>query len=72
LQKRADHSARPPLMMGVADYECRRLLSERYFPLGPVLPEPVPLDGVEKIPDLISYANQIDITAAADWLRNNF
>jgi uncharacterized protein len=59
-------------MMGVADYECRRLLNERYFRLGPVLPEPVPLDGVEKIPDLIEYANQADITSAADWLRNNF
>ena len=59
-------------MMGVADYECGRLLNERYFRLSPVLPEPVPLDCVEKIPDLIDYANQLDITAAADWLRNNF
>jgi len=59
-------------MMGVADYECARLLGNNYFRLTPVLPAPVPLDCADKIDDLIAYANQVDITAAANWLNANF
>ena len=40
-------------MMGVADYECARLLGDKYFRLGPLLPAPVPLDCAEKISSLI-------------------
>ncbi|MDE3170954.1 MAG: hypothetical protein KGL75_12495 [Acidobacteriota bacterium] len=58
--------------MGVADYECARLLGPNYFRLAPVLPEPVPLDCVEKIPNLVSYAKQVDIAAAVAWLNANF
>jgi uncharacterized protein len=59
-------------MMGVADYECARLLENRYFRLAPVLPAPVPLDCVEKIADLIENANQVDINATVSWLKTNF
>jgi patatin-like phospholipase/acyl hydrolase len=60
-------------VMGVADYECRRLLgAQRYFRLAPVLPGPIPLDCAEKILSLIEYANQVDITAAVTWLNANF
>lgn len=58
--------------MGVADYECGRLLGANYFRLAPVLPEPVPLDCAEKIPELIEYANQVDLKAAVAWLKANF
>jgi hypothetical protein len=58
--------------MGVADYECARLLGNNYLRLAPVLPEPVPLDCAEKIPILVQYANQVDITAAVAWLKANF
>jgi len=58
--------------MGVADYECARLLGKHYFRLAPVLPKPVPLDCIEKIPDLIADANRVDIAAAATWLETNF
>jgi len=59
-------------MMGVADYECARLLENSYFRLAPVLPAPVPLDCVEKIDDLIENANQVDIEATVSWLKANF
>jgi len=59
-------------MMGVADYECARLLGEKYFRLGPVLPAPVPLDCADKIPSLIAYAQGVDITEAVKWLKANF
>lgn len=58
--------------MGVADYECARLLGTNYFRLAPVLPGPIPLDSVAKIPSLIEYANQVDITDAVTWLEANF
>jgi uncharacterized protein len=59
-------------MMGVADYECSRLLKEKYFRLSPVLPAPIPLDCAEKIPSLIAYAESVDIAEAVKWLRGNF
>lgn len=59
-------------VMGVADYECARLLGNNYFRLAPVLPAPVPLDCVEKIPLLVQDANQVDISAAVAWLKTNF
>jgi patatin-like phospholipase/acyl hydrolase len=58
--------------MGVADYECARLLGKSYFRLAPVLPEPIPLDCADKISSLIEFANQVDITAAVTWLKANF
>jgi patatin-like phospholipase/acyl hydrolase len=59
-------------VMGVADYECARLLGKNYFRLAPVLPEPIPLDSADKISNLIDYANKVDITAAVTWLKGNF
>ncbi len=59
-------------MMGVADYECARLLGDKYFRLGPVLPAPVPLDCADKIPSLTAYAQGVDITEAIKWLKANF
>lgn len=59
-------------MMGVADYECSRVLRDRYFRLAPVLPAPIALDAVDKIPELIADANKVDLSSAVNWLRTNF
>jgi uncharacterized protein len=59
-------------MMGVADYECAQLLGNRYFRLAPVLPAPIPLDCPDKIPNLIAYAQAVDLTQAVAWLNANF
>ncbi|MGB8522160.1 MAG: patatin-like phospholipase family protein [Candidatus Acidiferrales bacterium] len=59
-------------MVGVADYECARLLGNNYFRLTPILPTPITLDDVAKIQDLIDDANQVDIKAAVSWVKTNF
>ncbi len=59
-------------MMGVADYECARLLRGHYFRLAPVLPQPIPLDAVKKIPQLIGYAQRELLDDAVAWLNLNF
>jgi patatin-like phospholipase/acyl hydrolase len=59
-------------MMGVADYECSRVLREKYFRLAPNLPAPVAMDAVDKIPDLIADASKVDLTGSVSWLKTNF
>jgi len=59
-------------MMGVADYQCARLLSDSYCRLAPDLPEPVLLDAVDKIDELIADANQVDISTTVTWLKHQF
>ncbi len=59
--------------MGVSDYQCMRLLgSSRYHRLGPILPEPVALDEVKKIPDLIHYAEEVDIGPTVAWIKKRY
>ena len=59
-------------MMGVADYECSRVLRDNYFRLAPPLPEPVALDAVDQIPMLIADANNVNLDSAVSWLQKNF
>ena len=59
-------------MMGVADYECARLLHHNYFRLAPVLPHPIPLDAAGKIDELIAQAEKADLAPAVNWLNANF
>jgi patatin-like phospholipase/acyl hydrolase len=54
---------------GVADYECRQLLSERYHRLNPLLPERINLDDVDKIPRLAEIASRVSLEATLDWLQ---
>ncbi len=59
-------------VMGVAEYQCTRLLGSRYFRLEPLLPRPVALDDVAATGDLIAWAGAVDITDAVRWLKANF
>lgn len=59
-------------MMGVADYECARVLRDQYSRLAPALLARVPLDAVDKIPALIADANDVDLTPSVAWLKANF
>jgi hypothetical protein len=59
--------------MGVADFEAARLLgSEGYFRLSPLLPEAIALDDAEKIPDLIAYAEAVDIDETVAWIKSHY
>jgi patatin-like phospholipase/acyl hydrolase len=59
-------------VMGVAEYQCRRLLAGRYFRLEPRLPKPIAMDDASAVASLIDYANAVDIAAAVDWLKTTF
>ncbi|OQW95055.1 MAG: hypothetical protein BWK77_08245 [Verrucomicrobia bacterium A1] len=59
-------------MMGVADYQCRKLLGRRYHRLAPVLPEPIALDAAAKVADLVRLAEAVKIADAARWIRREF
>jgi len=60
--------------VGIAAYQCRQLLDSRYHRLAPAFApgEAFPLDCVDRIPEIVAFAEQIDITAAAKWLRKNW
>jgi patatin-like phospholipase/acyl hydrolase len=57
---------------GLADYQCRQFLDERYFRIDPLLPEPIGMDRVDKIPLLQEIASRVNLEAAIDWLGKNF
>ncbi len=56
---------------GIADFECRQLLRERYLRLAPVFPsdQVVSMDGIEMIPYMTTFAEAVDLTPATNWLR---
>jgi patatin-like phospholipase/acyl hydrolase len=59
---------------GIADYQCRQLLSSRYHRLGPVF-EPgvsIPMDGVKKIPYMIEFAETWPLEETTDWLTETW
>ena len=60
-------------VMGVADYQCQRLLDDsRYFRLAPNVSRDIAIDAVSKIPELIRYANEVEIGPAIKWLSENY
>jgi patatin-like phospholipase/acyl hydrolase len=59
-------------LMGVAEYQCTRLLGDRYFRLQPLLPKPIALDDAAATGKLIADADRVDLTAAVAWLNAHF
>ena len=57
--------------VGVADFECNRLLGGRYFRLEPIFPagRSFALDDVGRIVDLIDFARSVDLTNTLAWLE---
>ena len=60
--------------MGVADYQCRQILGNRYHRLAPVFPpdQVMGLDAVDRIPDLVKFAETVDLSQAIKWLKANW
>jgi patatin-like phospholipase/acyl hydrolase len=56
-------------VMGVAEYQCTRLLGKNYFRLEPQLPKPVGMDDAAAVGDLVNQANAVNLSAAVDWLK---
>lgn len=59
--------------IGVNHYQAMQILGpNRYHRLAPILPEPVNLDEVEKIPELVEFAMEVDIQPTVDWIKASF
>lgn len=59
-------------VMGVADYECRRILKGSYRRVSSVLPRAMKMDDIKNIPDLIQAADEVDLTDTIKWLKSQF
>ena len=59
---------------GIADYQCRQLLGNRYHRLAPVFPPgvSVPMDDTKKVSYMVQFASSIDLTSTVNWLRANW
>ena len=59
---------------GIADYQCQKLIGKRYHRLAPVFPPGVslPLDAIKRIPDMIQFAEGIDLASTIKWLKKNW
>jgi patatin-like phospholipase/acyl hydrolase len=57
--------------VGVADFECRQLLGDRYCRVEPIFPagKSFPMDDVSKVVDLMDLANSFDLAGAVAWLN---
>jgi len=58
------------LALGIADYQCRQLLGDRYHRLAPVFPAgvAVALDAVDRMDYMVEFAEGVDISASLAWL----
>lgn len=57
---------------GVADFQCRRILGDRYLRLDTVLPRPIGLDDVAAIDELEAIADDVELDPAIAWLAERF
>ncbi|MFO7653965.1 MAG: patatin-like phospholipase family protein [Candidatus Krumholzibacteriia bacterium] len=58
---------------GIADYQCRQILGDRYHRLAPVFPDrmKVAMDDVKKIPYLVRFAEQVPLDETVAWLQEH-
>lgn len=59
---------------GIADFQCEQLLGDRYFRLAPTFPpdESIGMDDVERIPDLVAFAERLDLEPLVAWLQEGW
>ncbi len=59
---------------GIADYQCDKMLRDRYHRLAPIFPPDVsiPMDDVDKIPYMISFAEECDIRPTIRWMKRHW
>ncbi|EAR22756.1 patatin-like phospholipase family protein [Nitrococcus mobilis] len=60
--------------VAITDFQCRQLLRERYFRFAPLLPmdKPILLDESARLPELVDYAEHLDLSELAAWLEENW
>ncbi len=59
---------------GIADYQCKQLLDNKYHRLSPVFDPGIslPLDAVDRVPDMVDIAETYDISETVEWLKNQW
>lgn len=59
---------------GIADYQCKQMLRDRYHRLAPVFPAgtTVAMDDVKKIPYMVEFAETWPIGNTIDWLKRTW
>jgi len=59
---------------GIANYQCSQLLGDNYHRLAPVFPAGVTIDmdEVKKIPQMIAFAEAVDIDETVKWLKQTW
>lgn len=59
---------------GISDYECRQLLNDGYHRQAPSFPAGTtfPMDAVDRIPELLNFANAVDLSKTLAWLRSEW
>jgi patatin-like phospholipase/acyl hydrolase len=57
--------------IGLADYQCRQFLGERYHRLNPILKEPIDLDDGAQVYRLNQLAGRIDLKETITWLKRH-
>jgi len=56
---------------GIAHYQCKQILCDRYCRLAPVFPSDVsiPMDAVKKMPYMVEFADQVKLKKTTDWMK---
>jgi uncharacterized protein len=56
---------------GIADYQCRQLMGNRYYRFAPVFPvgTTVHTDEIDKIPYLVEFAESLQMDEVTNWLK---
>lgn len=59
---------------GIADFQCKQILGNHYHRLAPKFPPGVsiPLDDVRRVPDMINFANSVNLRDTIDWMHANW
>lgn len=55
--------------IGVADYQCRKLLGERYRRVMPVMDKAIGLGEISRIPEMVAYDFRTDRKEISKWLH---
>ncbi len=58
--------------VGLADYQCRQILGDRYLRIDPVLPVSMSMDNLEQIPIMQEVGQLEDLHTAIDWLKRYY
>jgi hypothetical protein len=58
--------------VGVADYQCKQILGERYLRIDPILPVSVGTDRLDEIPIFEEIGQLEDLRTAHGWLKRYY